>query len=323
MAGDAEHEVVVLGRHDLDVRPEQSPERREPFDRRRLDARRRGENAPAVDEELGEAGIRPGIFGAGDGVRRHEMHPRGEVGRHGAQDRAFDRADVRDDRSWRKVRSDLCGHLAARADRDGDNDEISAFGRRCVGFNHLIGEAELGHAPARGRRAGSGDDGTRSALRARGALDRRANETHSDQRKTIENGLAPHLRPMNSAGAATTSRFASSVPTLMRNAFGSLYALTRRKISPRWVRNASASSAVRPRSGGKWISTKLAMLGVTSNPSLLISTSSHARHFSLCARDVSRCALSCSAAMPAAIAGALTLNGPRMRWMASTTCAGP
>src|SRR5262249_4414373 len=248
----------------------------------------RGENAPAVDEELGEAGIRPGIFGAGDGVRRHEMHSRGEVGRYGAQDRAFDRTDVRDDRSRRKVRPDLCGHLAACADRDGDDDEISAFGCRGVGFNHLIGEAELSHAPARGRGAGGGDDGTRSALRARGARDRRADETHSDQRETIENGLPPHLRPMNSASAATTSRFASSVPTVMRNAFGRLYVLPRRKISPRWVRKASASSAGRPRSWGKWISTKLAMRGVTSNPSLRISTPSHARHFSLCARDVSR-----------------------------------
>src|SRR5262249_60394355 len=150
-----------------------------------------------------------------------------------ARARALDRPAAGDVAPRRKVRPDLCGHLAARADWDGDDDEISAFGGRGVGFNHLIGEAELGHAPARGRGAGGGDDGARCALRARDARDRRANETHSDQRKAIENGLPPHLRPMNSANAATTSRFASSVQTLMRNAFASLYALTRRKIRPR------------------------------------------------------------------------------------------
>src|SRR5262249_4068317 len=241
------------------------------------------------------------------------MHSRGEVGRHGAQDRAFDRTDVRDDRSRRKVRPDLCGHLAARADRDGDDDEISAFGCRGVGFNHLIGEAELGHAPARGRGAGGGDDGARCALRARGARDRRANETHSDQRKAIENGLPPHLRPMNSANAATTSRFASSVPTLMRNAFGSLYALTRRKIRPRGVGEAWAPPGGGPPWGKRWRSKNWAVRGFPAPRSWLFPPPTPPRHFSLCARDFSRCALSCSAAIPAAIAGALTLKGPRMR----------
>src|SRR6516165_273288 len=215
-------EVVMLGRHDLDIRAEQSPERHEPLDRGRLDVRRRRENAPAVDEQLGKAGIWAGVFSAGDGMGRHEMHPRGKMGRHGAQYRGFDRADIGDDRPRRKVRPDLRGHRAASADRDGDNDEIGAFGCGCVGCDHVIGEAEFGKAPARGGGAGGGDDGTRSALRARGTRDRGTDETHSDQRKAIENGLPLHLRPTNSASAATTRRFASSLPTVIRSAFGSL-----------------------------------------------------------------------------------------------------
>ena len=54
-----------------------------------------------------------------------------------------------------------------------------------------------------------------------------------------------------------------------------------------------------------------------------ISSVSQASHRVLCSRERSWCAVSSIAAMPAAIAGALTLNGPRMRLIASTTCAGP
>ena len=50
---------------------------------------------------------------------------------------------------------------------------------------------------------------------------------------------------------------------------------------------------------------------------------SQASQRELCSREGSTWAASRIAAMPAAIAGALTLNGPRMRLMASTTCAGP
>ena len=71
------------------------------------------------------------------------------------------------------------------------------------------------------------------------------------------------------------------------------------------------------------MSTKFATLGVTGRPSLPISSVSQASHFVLCARERSTCAASRIAAMPAAIAGALTLNGPRMRLIASTIGAGP
>src|SRR5262249_10574628 len=150
-----------------------------------------------------------------------------------------------------------------------------------------IGEAEFGEAPARGGGAGGRDDGARSALCARGARDRGANETHSDQRQTIEDGLPPHLRPTNSASAATTSRFASSLPTVMRIALGGLWVWPGRRMGPRWERKAWASPGGRPGWGGRWMSTNLAMLGVPPSPSLRFSPPTQARHFSLCARDAS------------------------------------
>jgi hypothetical protein len=122
----------------------------------------------------------------------HEMHPGGKVGRYIAQDRAFHRTDIGNDCTRRKMRAYFRGHRAARADRNRDNDEIRAV--RCcgIGFYDLIRETELGNTPARRSRAGSRDNGVRSALRAGGTRDRGANQTHSDQRKTIEDRGAIH-----------------------------------------------------------------------------------------------------------------------------------
>ena len=53
-----------------------------------------------------------------------------------------------------QMRADLLRDLAAGADRDADDDEIGAFDRGGVGLDHLIGEAELGHALARLRASG-------------------------------------------------------------------------------------------------------------------------------------------------------------------------
>ena len=123
-----------------------------------------------------------------------------------------------------KMRADLLGHRATGADRNADDDEIGAFDRGGVGFNHLIGEAELGHALARLRRTRGGDDRAHGALRAGGARDRGADQSDADQRQAVEQRrrFAHAAFPKNSASALTTSRLASSVPTLMRRAFGSL-----------------------------------------------------------------------------------------------------
>ena len=74
VAGDGEHEIVVLRRHHLDIGAERAPEGRERLDGGRIGAGRRRQDAPAVLEEFGEAGVGPGIFGAGDRMGRHEMN---------------------------------------------------------------------------------------------------------------------------------------------------------------------------------------------------------------------------------------------------------
>ena len=184
----------------------------------------RRQDAPAVDEQFGKAGVGPGIFGAGDRMRRHEMHVLRQMRAHVAHDRALDRADVGDGGAGSEMRADLLGHRAAGADRNADDDQIGAFDRGGIGLHHLIGEAELGDAPARLRRTRGGDDRAHGALRAGGARDRGADQPDADQREAVEQGrrFAHAGFPRNSASALTTSRLASSVPTLMRSAFGSL-----------------------------------------------------------------------------------------------------
>ena len=122
------------------------------------------------------------------------------------------------------MRADLLGDRAAGADRNADDDEVGAFDRGGIALDHLVGDAELGHAPARFRRARGGDDRADRALRPRGARDRRADQPDADQRKAVEQsgGFAHAFCPRNSASACTTSRLASSLPTVMRSAFGSL-----------------------------------------------------------------------------------------------------
>src|SRR5262249_22716738 len=120
-------------------------------------------------------------------------------------------------------RSDLRGDLAALAHRYTHDHKIGTLDRRRVGLGHLIGDAEFGDAPARRARARCRRDRPYDAGVARGTRDRRADQAHADQRQTIEYRVCAHAAALRkSPSAATTSRFASSVPTDKRNALGSL-----------------------------------------------------------------------------------------------------
>ena len=93
-----------------------------------------------------------------------------------------------------------------------------------------------------------------------------------------------------------------------------------RTISPRDFSTASAALA---RSGvPKSTSRKFPSLGCTVMPSAWMPAVSFARHWSLCAMELSTQPGSASAAMPAAIAGAFTLKGPRTRLRMSITAGG-
>jgi hypothetical protein len=156
--------------------------------------------------------------------------------RHVAHHRALDRADIGDGRARLQMRRDLLRDLAAGADRDADDDEIGARDRGGIGLDHFDRQ---GQVRRRARRVGGGTrrrhDLAHGALRARGARDRAADQADADQRQVrtrseaavavrvaLDLSPTPVVLPKNSLSAATTRRLASSVPTVMRSAFGSL-----------------------------------------------------------------------------------------------------
>ena len=146
---------------------------------------------------------------------------------------------------------------------------------------------ELGDALARRGGARGRDDRAHRALRARRARDRRADQADADQRQAVEDGSVrsrrlPHeLRqrldhqPIGLL-AADASCAAHSAACRRRRGAGSGRAGSGTRRRPR--RSC-------PWRSGKWISTKLATLGVTSRPSLRDLLASATRsHLSLCAR---------------------------------------
>ena len=133
-----------------------------------------------------------------------------------------------------------------------------------------------------------------------------------------------HLRPMNSASASTTSRFgllgadrhAQRIRQLVgRDAAQDQAAAGRgrRRRPPRSCPWSSGSGSARS-----------SRRSASPRARACASPRSARRAISRCARAPSRHAR-CrrSPRSPAVIAGVLTLNGPRMRLIASTTCAGP
>ena len=167
--------------------------------------------------------VRPGIFRAGDRMAGDKMNASGNVGRHVVHHRGLDRADVGDGRAPLQLRADFFRHRAAGADRNADDHQVGIGDRGRAGVHHRVGEPQFADALPRRLGARRRHDGTHDAERTRRARDRAADQADADQRQAVEEDWrSHHSRPMNSFSAATTSRLASSVPTLSRNAFGNL-----------------------------------------------------------------------------------------------------
>ena len=147
------------------------------------------------------------------------MHALRNVRRHVFQDLAFDRADVRHDRAGLERARNLCRDRPAGADRDADDDEVGVLRGLGVGLDHLIRDAELDHAAARRLAARGRNDLAHHAIFAGRTRNRAADQTDADQRKAVDDGTHPFF-PISSASVATTQLFASSVPMVMRSAFG-------------------------------------------------------------------------------------------------------
>ena len=147
------------------------------------------------------------------------MHALRDMRRHVTEHGALDRADIGDDRAWLERRRDLGRDRPARADRNADDDEVGILGGLGIGRDHLVRDAELGHALARRLRARRRNDRAHRAVFARRARDGATDQPDADQREAIDDRTHPFF-PIISASVATVRRFASSVPTLMRSAFG-------------------------------------------------------------------------------------------------------
>jgi len=227
MAGDGEHEIMMLRRHHLDLGAHRGPERTQPIGRIGIRAFRRGQDAPAVDEELRKAGVGTGMFGAGDGMRRHEMHACRQMRRHVLDHRALDRADVGNDRTSLQVGCDLLRHRPASADGNAEDHEVGVRDGLHIALDHAVDNAELGDPRPGLLRARGGDDLAGEVVDARRACDRPADQAEADQRDPFEMRCAfvAHfdvpLAPMKSRRPSTTRRLASSVPMVMRSALGS------------------------------------------------------------------------------------------------------
>ena len=159
------------------------------------------------------------------------------------------------------------------------------------------------------------DNAARRCPPSRRARDRRADQPDANNRQLVEDRFFErrpeplnHFRArMNSASAATTPQFASSLPTVIRRQFGSPYAATARKMKPRTLRKLVR--LLRPlRRPSKRSRRKLPTLGVTPIPSAEISRLSQGSHRALCAIALSICAASARLATPAANAGPLTIE---------------
>ena len=114
VAGHGQNQIVMFRRHDLDAGAERLPELRQPFDGGCVGVFRRRQDAPAVDEQLGEAGIGPGIFGAGDRMARNEMDACRAGAAPFAHHGGFHRADVGDDGAGFEVWADFFRHRVRR-----------------------------------------------------------------------------------------------------------------------------------------------------------------------------------------------------------------
>src|SRR5437868_15231822 len=99
MAGDREHQIVVIRRHDLDPGAERGPERTYSLDGVWITALGWRQDAPAIGEQFGETGIGAGMLGARHWMRRYKMRGGRQIRSHVPHHGGFDRADVGNDRA--------------------------------------------------------------------------------------------------------------------------------------------------------------------------------------------------------------------------------
>ena len=144
VAGDGEHDVVVLGRHGLDRRAERAPQRRDLLDRFLVAPLAWGQDAPAAVEQLGEARVWTGMLGAGDRMAGDEYCLASEARR----ERWRITAALTEPTSvtmapCAEMRRHGLHRIGGGADRHGDEHELGVLHRLSRGVGNGIAEAEL------------------------------------------------------------------------------------------------------------------------------------------------------------------------------------
>ncbi len=172
--------------HRVDVGAAGAPERTQPLDRVRVGAFRRGEDAPAVLEQVGEARIGSRLFCTGERGAGNEV----DVGRHMRlhlrDHRRLGRADIGDNRASLQCRRDAFGNRAGRADGHRDDDEVGILHRlRRIGD---VAVAQLQFFRAGKRCGASGRDHQLAGqpFPPDDAGERRADQADADKRDPVE-----------------------------------------------------------------------------------------------------------------------------------------
>ncbi|PAV93245.1 hypothetical protein WR25_23502 [Diploscapter pachys] len=219
MAGHRQHQVVMLGRHHLNLRAERLPERAQPQRRRLGRALFGGQNAPAPAEQRRKARLGPAMLGAGDRMPRHDRRMR----QHGPQrgEHAFLRsADIADDRIGGQVVRELRRYRTHRADRHAQHHEVGIDHRRACRVSDIVGELDpLRDTAHLGRGVVTGDPHRRHRGPHR-ARHRRADQPQPDDRDAREGQHQPAFST-SARSTSTTARISSSVPIVMRRPWGS------------------------------------------------------------------------------------------------------
>ncbi len=215
---------MVARVHAVHIGPDPRPEIRQPLHGLQIGLvlpGLRGEDHPALLEQLGEAGVGTGLLGAGDRVARNAEHAVGQCGGERIGHGALHRAHIRDRGARLQVR--CCVHRGGAHGQHGHGQHhevrsrhgLADVGGHQVGIAQLedagpvggagVGHAHLAHHPGRP----SGQD-------HRGADQAAAHNGH-----TRIDHLAHGAQPfMKADSASKTARLCSSRPMVTRRWLG-------------------------------------------------------------------------------------------------------
>ncbi len=208
MAGDRQHQIVMLrpawSRHWRRARARTPRAVRPAFGSVAFGRR---QDAPAVDEQFGEAGIGTGILGAGDRMRRNEMHARRQMRRHRRDDRALTEPTSETMAPGFEMRRDLratAPHAPTGTQtmtRSAPSTAAAALSRR-PGRRCRARRPRRAHRPTRRSRRSF----ARSALACARARDRRADQADADQGERVRTKARCRAAPGGQPRAGSRTR---------------------------------------------------------------------------------------------------------------------